>query len=223
MNDVTVIYYSSNREDPVFEKKITDDLLERIGNKKLVSVTQKPMPYMGKNIMVGDVGTSDYNIYRQIQIACENTDSKWVVTAESDCLYPPTGYFDFVPPDYYDLPSEDFIPDYAYHYRNLYIYYKNSNIYRNKHFSLCGLFADRQYLLSRVYRSIGHTIQWKENVKPRPLFHKFNGWHDFTGNIPIINIKTGKGIRKFTGTTDEATDYLPFFGSAKELEKELFG
>jgi hypothetical protein len=228
MKDKTVIYYSSNREKPEYEERIARDLLTKIGDLPLISVTQKPMPYLGDNIVVGDVGLSYWNIYKQMQIAIEKSKTRWIITAEADCLYPPTGYFDFNPPDL-PLLTDDmkdgfgYNPKYAYHFRNLYILYKNVPDFHEKHFSLCGLVADADYLLSRIYRSTKKRITWVDGYsKPRPLFNKFNGWSDFTGDISIINMKTlVGGLKNWTGVTENHKAELPFWGSAKEM-KELW-
>jgi hypothetical protein len=92
-----IIYYTSNREKPEFEQRIIDDLLLKCGDIPIISVSQKPI-HLGKNICVGDVGASNFNMFRQIQIAREATDAEFVISAEADCLYPPD-YFTFTPPD----------------------------------------------------------------------------------------------------------------------------
>jgi hypothetical protein len=213
MRDLTVIYYTSNREDITFESQIQADLYQKIGGISLISVSQKPVRF-GKNICVGDVGVSDYNIYRQIQIGCLEAKTTYVCTAESDCLYPPTGYFDFRPP-------EDWT---AGHYTNLYILWKGSHIFNQKAFSLCGLFSNREFLLSRFSRSLG-VKQWRPNYKPQhPLFHKWKEWTPFQSDIPIINIKTGDGMRIKSGVNTEGRPVkeLPYWGSAEELEKKIW-
>lgn len=210
MASVTVIYYTSNREDENFEQKIKDRLLKTIGNTPLISVSQKPID-LGINISVGDVGTSDYNIYRQLQIGCLKATTELVCTAEADCLYPPTGYFDFNPPD----------KTTAYHYTNVWILYQGSHIFKKKAFSLCALFTNRAYLLSRIDRSIGGRAQWSTK-KPHPLFHKYRGWTPFTNQLPVINIKTRDGMRWHTGTESIEVKELPHWGSAERLEEELW-
>lgn len=209
MKDVTVIYYTSNREKEDFESKIRKNLLKVIGDLPLISVSQKPIDF-GTNICVGDIGTSDHNIYRQMQTGCLKATTKFVCTAEADCLYPPTGYFDYKPPD----------ETAAYHYINVWILYKGSHIFKKKAFSLCALFSNREYLLSRLKRSLGRREQWSA-IKPHPLFHKYRGWTPFTNKLPVINIKTRQGMRWFTGTEKIEKPELPYWGSAEKLEKEL--
>lgn len=123
MRDTTVIYYTSNREKENFENKIKGRLLGSIGDTPLVSVSQKPIDF-GENICVGDVGTSDHNIYRQLQMGCMRATTKYVCTAEADCLYPPSGYFDFSPPD----------ENAAYHYTNVWILYRDRIFLKRKLF-----------------------------------------------------------------------------------------
>ncbi len=209
MKDVTVIYYTSNREKEDFESKIRKNLLKVIGDLPLISVSQKPIDF-GTNICVGDVGTSDHNIYRQMQTGCLKATTKFVCTAEADCLYPPTGYFDFIPPD----------ESAAYHYTNVWILYKGSHIFKKKAFSLCALFSNREYLLSRLDRVLRKLPQWSTR-KPHPLFHKYRGWTPFTNDLPVVNIKTRNGMRWFTGTEKIEKPELPYWGSAEKLEEEL--
>ena len=212
--DLTAIYYSSNKELPEFEKKITDGILKVTKNLPIISVTQKPMDF-GTNICVGDVGCSDSNIYRQIQIALEKVTTKYVCTLESDCLYPPTGYFDFVPPD-------DKI---AYYYTNVWILYKNSDVFKKKNYSLCALFSNREYLIWRISRILAHRPMWypsSDRKNMRPILWKKIGWLPIESEIPCVNIKTGQGLRWKTGTTDEKTTELPYFGTVDEVKQKLW-
>jgi hypothetical protein len=94
MANIAIIYYTSNREDPKFENRVKENILS-VTDLPIVSVSQKPIDF-GKNICVGDVGTSGFNCFRQIQIALQNTAADFVISAEADCLYPPD-YFEFVP------------------------------------------------------------------------------------------------------------------------------
>lgn len=214
MDEVTIIYYSSNREKIDFESKVQADLFQKANGIPIISVTQKPVRF-GQNICVGDVGLSDYNIYRQMQLGCMAAKTKYVCTAEADCFYPPTGYFDFKPPD----------PSAAYHYTNLYILWKGSHIFNQKAFSLCGLFSNREYLLTRFKRSLDDNIPWIPDYKPHhPLFHKWRDWTPFKSEIPIINCKTGDGMRIKTGVNTEGkpVEDLPYWGSAENMENRLW-
>lgn len=208
--NVTVIYYTSNREKEDFELKIRRRLLKTIGDTPLISVSQKPIDF-GENICVGTRGTSDHNIYRQMLIGAMEAKTKYIATAEADCLYPPTGYFDFKPPD----------KNGAYHYTNVWIMFKDYPIFKKKAFSLCGLFINREHLLQRLERVLKYRPLWSSR-KPHPLFHKYEGWEPFTNKLPIINTKTKEGMRWFTGTEKLQKKKLPYFGSAEKLQEELW-
>lgn len=213
MNDLTILYYSSNREKPEFEKMVTDSILRIVGDTPIISITHKPMDF-GTNICVGDVGLSDYNIYRQMQIGCLAAKTKYVCTAEADCFYPPTGYFDFKPP-------KDWT---AGHYCNMYILWKGSHIFHQKAFSLCALYSNRKFLLSRFKRSID-DVEWRPDFKPaHPLFHKWKEWTPFKDFIPVINCKTGDGMRIKTGVGTEGAPQreLPYWGKATDMEDKLW-
>jgi hypothetical protein len=95
MNDLTVVYYTNNREKPAFAAAVMKTLLETIGELPLITVSQKPMN-IGYNICVGDVGSSTQNTWRQFQIGAMYAETKYVCTAEADCLYPPE-YFQYRP------------------------------------------------------------------------------------------------------------------------------
>lgn len=215
MNDVSVVYYSSNREKPEFEQKIRDDLLKKIGDIPLISVSQKPIDSFGKNICVGDVGVSEFNLYRQLQIGCQNATTKFICTAEADCLYPPTGYFDFKPED----------ENIAYFYNNLYILWKGKNYFKPKGYSLCVLFVNREYLLSRLEKSLPPYDIFPWTIEQKKIlvrmfpghFHREGVWNTFKNELACINIKTGDGTRWGTGTSGEPVKNLLYWGSAKNL------
>ena len=96
MPDTTVVYYTSNRENPEFERRILETLVENMGDLPLITVSHKPMP-LGNNICVGDVGRSGYNAWRQLYLGAGLAKTRFICTAESDYIYPKE-YFSYVPP-----------------------------------------------------------------------------------------------------------------------------
>ena len=95
MENLTMIYYTSNREDEVFEKKVRENLLKNSQGLPIISVSQKPIS-LGKNICVGDHGNSYINEYRQILTALKEVKTPYAISAEADFLYAPD-YFNFKP------------------------------------------------------------------------------------------------------------------------------
>src|SRR3990167_9323101 len=106
----TIVYYTSNREDEAFEKKIRDNLLKVCGDIPIISVSHKPID-LGINICVGVQETCNYNLFRQIQTGCKLATTPFIISAEADCLYPPD-YFQFIPPE----------PNKCYKCTNVYVF-----------------------------------------------------------------------------------------------------
>lgn len=96
MKDLTIIYYTANYLDetnPYFLENTKKQLVKAIGDLPLIVVSQKPVkPFEGysgdlSNIVVGDIGRSHLNIYRQILWGAEKAKTKYVAMAEDDILY----------------------------------------------------------------------------------------------------------------------------------------
>jgi hypothetical protein len=204
---ITVVYYTSNKEDEAFELKIRSKLLKVIGNLPLISVSQKPIDF-GCNICIGDIGASDVNVLYQLLRGCEEADTPFIATAEADCLYPPTGYFDFKPPDV----------NMAYRYTNLWMLWRGGKVYRKKEYSLCAQIVGKECLIEAIH------IRLRKSKTRGDIFKRGVNWEPFESSIPCVNIKTGNGMRNFTGVVRgvEPEGLLPHWGTAIELNKELW-
>jgi hypothetical protein len=168
---ITVVYYTSNRESEVFENKIKDRILKAIGGLPLISVSQKPIDF-GHNICVGDIGTSDENVLKQLLIGCEEAGTPFVATAEADCLYPPTGYFDFKPDDINTV----------YRHINLWVLTRGWKHYRKKAYSLCAQISGRKYLINRLKEIIGPPL-----IRGKDIVNKRTGWIPFENVFPYAD------------------------------------
>lgn len=87
---MTVVYYTSNYledHNPYFLANTKRILREAIGETALISVSHKPCD-MGENIVVGDIGRSNHNIYWQILKGTKAAKTRYVAMAEDDVLYP---------------------------------------------------------------------------------------------------------------------------------------
>lgn len=215
---LTVIYYTSNRENEDFENKIKAKLLETIGDLPLISVSQKPIDF-GENICVGDVGISNQNVYRQFQIGAMHAKTPFVIAAEADCLYPEE-YFKFVPESI----------DMCCRYDNVWIIYKNSDSgFVNKAYSECAAVWGRENLIRHIEKRLKGRGQWRDTLEHGASVPRLFGKHIlfFHGEIPVVNIKTAEGMHKTTGVIKDqdpnGVKKLPFWGTAKKLRKELFG
>jgi hypothetical protein len=93
----TLLYYTANLKPEVFAHKIRENLLESsLEVFPIISVSQKPIKF-GQNICVGEIGSSTYNVYKQILIGVREVKTQWVVCCEDDTLYSRSHLF-FIPP-----------------------------------------------------------------------------------------------------------------------------
>lgn len=210
----TVVYYTSNREDEQFEQKIRDRLLATIGDMPLISVSQKPIDF-GKNICVGDVGVSNQNVFRQLQIGAQEAKTDFIISAEADCLYPQE-YFEFIPGSV----------DSCYRYSNVWIFfawYKKQEHYVKKRWSESAQIVGRDYLIRKIENVLQGRGMWNPELEHKGevpiMFRNIKTWQT---DVPVINIKTTEGMHKRTGVMDIYEESLPFWGKAEDLRKELW-
>ena len=213
-----IIYCSSNKEDPKFEQRIRDNILKNCGGLDIISVTQKPIDF-GKNICVGeDIGVSGFNFFRQTQIALQNTDADFVISAEADCMYPPD-YFQFRPKEL----------NKCYRNSNLYVmgdhraywYYKKEGA---THAQIVG----RKYYLETLNKLFKGAPQWsvkeknfpKERFKKEDVFDKIYYWK--TEN-PVFQVKTHRSMRYHTHSDRIPIHDLPYWGNGKDMRNRLLG
>lgn len=92
MNELTIVYYTSNyleTANPYFLNNTKKQLLRAVDGLPIVIVSQKPTLFgdNSTNVVMGDIGRSHLNIYRQILEGCRHAKTKYVAMAEDDILY----------------------------------------------------------------------------------------------------------------------------------------
>lgn len=205
----TVIYYTANRENEVFEQKIRDGIAKC--GLPIISVSQRPID-LGTNICVGDVGHSYLNAFRQLLIGCKVATTEYVVMAEADCLYPATGYFDYKPsnPD----------PETIYTYDNVWVLWKDKGPFRHKPQTHASIIYNREFLINLLEDSLKGLPEWSREKVGFPFYTDKHKFEHFTGDA-IISLKTGDGIQKGTRTDDKINE-LPYWGTAEELRGKIW-
>jgi hypothetical protein len=211
--DLTILYYTSNREDPKFEARIQENLLKVCGNLPIISISQYPIN-LGRNICVGDVGASGFNMFRQVEIGLEAATTDFVISAEADCLYPPD-YFKFRPPRL----------DKCYRNSNLYVMPDHRDYFFKKsegatHAQIIG----REYYLRRLKELFKGAPKWsveeknfpKERHKKEDVFDEILYWE--TEN-PVFQIKTHRSMRYYTHSDRTPIYELPYWGSGREIRR----
>ena len=214
----TIIYYTSNREDPKMEQKVIDDMLSKAGNMPIISISQKPMK-LGANVCIGDVGHSYVNERKQILMAAKLATTDYVIVTESDFLYPPE-YFNFEP------TGEN-----LYRYDNIWIMWLNG---RPKEFCHKRSLSDGAQIVKRDY-----LIDLLEKYfKPYPNWHKRNNreidpphspYHRvplvlFHGDNPCVSIKTNFGLTFLTAVDkrpESTSNNLPYWGDVEKLRAKF--
>lgn len=212
MQKATIIYYTSNRENPKFEKKIRANILKYKGDLPIISVSQKPIDF-GENICVGEVGISGFNMFRQVQIACEAAKTQFVISAEADCLYPPD-YFTYLPPR----------DDKAFRNSNVYVMAYGKHYFFKKDGSTFAQIIGRKFYLKVLAELFKGAPKWspeeknfpKERTKRSDIFWPDQKMSFETAN-PCLSFKTGKGMRFRSPSYSTRFNNLPFWGSTDKL------
>lgn len=84
--ELTIIYYSANRIEDGFARRVRAHLRETAGGIPIISVTQKPVD-LGRNVCIGEIGFSTWNVYWQILHGAVRAETPWIACAEDDTLY----------------------------------------------------------------------------------------------------------------------------------------
>ena len=215
--DTTIVYYTANHETPIFEKYITDALIDMAHDIPIISVSQKPMT-IGKNICIGDVGITIHNAFRQLQIGVQAATTKFITIAESDYLYSPE-YFKFIP------PQEDIF----YTPRPIYflsLQHNRSRTYRLKPWGCDGAaIVGKEFLMKRLESILPDTPIWSPLSSDILAIFRRNEKRriQFDTAIPTIMLKTNAAMsRKDTHSSVKLTT-LPYWGDAEKLLKNISG
>lgn len=222
MDSLTVIYYTSNREGEEFEEKIRQNLLSSCNNLSIVSVSQKPIS-LGTNICVGDVGVSGFNMFRQVQIACEAAKTEWVIAAEADCLYPP---------DYFTPPLGIWSRE-CYRNTNLYVMGQwRKYFYLKKEGATHAQVTKREFYLRALQKLFTGAPQWSVEEKNFPKERTHNKQEDvfdkkdiffYDTRNPIVQIKTTRSMRHYTHSERVPIEKIPYWGSGESFRKKYYG
>jgi len=219
MGDLTIIYYTSNREDSKFEKRIQETLLKNCGNLPIVSVSHKPIS-LGKNIVVGEVGVSGFNMFRQVQIACQEAKTPFVISAEADCCYPPD-YFTFAPrtTPFFEKPLENM----CYRNTNLYVMGDHRDYwFYKKEGATHAQIVGREFYLKTLDKLFTGAPQWSPEEKnfPKERHRKEDVFDEIiyyrTPN-PVFQIKTHRSMRYYTSSERVPIYDLPYWGNGKKI------
>lgn len=220
MNNTTIVYCSSNMEDPKFETRIQENILKYRGDLPIISVTQKPLDTFGGvvpenyvNIWVGDdIGVSGFNFFRQVLIGCHAADTEYIISAEADTVYPPD-YFTFRPDR----------KDVCYRNSNLYVMGDHRDYwYKKEEGATHSQVVGREFYIKTLEKLFEGAPKWSATEKNFPrergkgvdVFDKIEYWK--TEN-PVFQIKTHRSMRYYTNSDRTPVHTLPFWGDGKKV------
>ena len=209
--DLTVIYFTSNREKPEFEHRIQQTLLDTIDGLPVVSVSHKPMDF-GTNICVGEHEPTTFNAIRQIQLGAMEAKTPFICLAESDFLYPKE-YFDFMPSNI----------NTAYVATPVYILFAQrgkAKVFATKKGNCESvLVAGRECLISAIDKMLYGRDMWGDD----PFLYfvhllKLMNHETFKMSIPAMTFKTdGNMHRKAPIHRDSFCREIPYWGDSASL------
>jgi len=205
-------------EDEGFENKVRETLLENCGGLPIISISQKPIE-LGTNICVGDdIGVSGFNMFRQVLIGCEAATTKFIISAEADCLYPPD-YFTYRPPR----------DDVCYRNTNLYVMPdRRSFFFHKKEGATHAQIIGREFYIKRLKELFEGAPMWSAEEKNFPRergfgIDVFKSIEHYATDNPVFQIKTHRGMRYYTHSDRTPLPSIPYWGDGKVIRKKYLG
>ncbi len=226
MNDLTLVYYTANREDPGFLRRIREHLVTGPGaGLPLISVTQEPFDF-GQNVCVGEIGYSIYNIYVQILAGAKQVKTKYMACCEDDSLY----------------TREHF----SYRPNNAFAYnISRGNVTRNTYFhrnraGMCTCIAPTELMIKTLeirFAKFPPLPDGSHLLRENLVAFGEPGRYEERRGLPRVNLETFTSNpvpltfshRKSVGGSrkilprDTVMDSLPYWGRAEELWKYYYG
>ena len=214
---ITILYYTSNKEGKQFEDRVKENILSVVGDLPIISVSQKPID-LGENICVGEVGVSGFNMFRQVQVGLERVKTKFVVSAEADCLYP-KGYFQFV-------PNRD---DVCYRTTHTYVMPQERAFFFRKHEGAThSQVIGKEYYSNRLNNLFIGAPDWsvKEKNFPKERTGKddiFDEIMIYKSKYPVVQVKTHRSMRHYTASERTPIHELPYWGKGVDFRQKYYG
>jgi hypothetical protein len=201
---ITIVYYTANREDPVFENRIIEELKKQSGRIPIISVSKKPVD-LGENICVGDTPFNEEELLKQKLAGLKAAKTKYCLAAESDFIYPPE-YFDFIPPR----------DDQVYRYNNVWVRWKRWNYFYKKYYSEGCQICNRAFWIDKIEEALRKGTEAKRvfNTKDKYVWNSEN---------PAISFKTMQGLHYKTIMDKKVPPKrsLPYWGRCEDICKLL--
>jgi len=224
-NSKSIIFYTANRIYDEMMNKNVECLKKSAVGIPIISVSQKPMPDLGTNIVFENKEQTYLNIYRQLYIGAKASTSDILYACEDDTFYAPSHF------ELYPFDENTF----AYNMNKWSYFVWRPDIFSNRNRkTLNCLIAPRLKLIEALEErfdlldKLGDKIKmcyWSEfsrNVYERHLGVKEQKGEELESREPIVMVNHEKsinylkqGTRKRLG--DKRAFELPYWGSAKSF------
>lgn len=211
--DTTVIYYTANTENEVFEKKIRDVIFKNSGGLPIISVSRKPIDF-GENICIGEQPVNYANLNRQLLVGLKAAKTKFCMAAESDTLYPPE-YFRFTPS----------IEDHVFSYSNIYVIYtwpskRYYGVFWKKPITCAARICGRDLWIKAIERLLDPD-DWFGPVDDGPVFPEvIEDGYAWYSESAVITFKTRNNLSKYTSYFKRPKLELPYWGTSEDILKQ---
>lgn len=223
-----ILYVSSNQEHIVFEARVRRQIQEACGGMPIISVTQQPIDF-GRNIVVGDVGVSGFNMFRQVLIGLQASRADYVISCEADTFYPPD-YFTLKPgldDDHMNLEAATT----CYRCSNLYVMPQHRAFFWRKpegatHAQVVG----RRFYLETLERLFAGAPEWsadernfpKERWRKNDVFDEDDIQHFDDSWLPVVQVKTSRSMRHYTHSDRVEIHELPYWGTGPAFRRRFY-
>ena len=224
MKDLTILYYSASLISDFFGDNVRKHLLETTMDQlPIVSVTQKPLDF-GRNICVGVIGATVYNVYKQILTGAKWAETKYVVCCEDDTLYNPEHFEHRPPADTFAYSKQRWIldPDPIFRWRD--------------RTGMCTCIVETRVLIDRLEEKFAaypkpprdkrEAGDWGEPGRyERNLGLPHINMEIFNETIPLVTFNHKPSLRgiRSKNQSDILKDELPYWGKAKDLWERIHG
>lgn len=227
MNDITILHYTSNKIPDNFARNIRNHLLKVTEEKiPIISISQKPMDF-GYNICVGDIGSSVYNVYRQIFEGLKITKTKYICCCEDDSLYVMEHFESKVPDDAISYNMSRW----QVSHRGYFFYLRRTSMLcciapteilfntLNERFTKYPEMPPPDTLSGRQRQAFGEPGRY-ENRIGLPVV-KLNR---FESVLPVVTFRHWAGLGGLRGmsSSDIIKEEIEYWGNAKDLWKKFW-
>lgn len=203
--NATIIYYTHNRENPEFERKVQKNILDNCADLPIISISHKPISF-GTNICVGEQSLAYSNVLMQTLIGLKEAKTDFCIGAEDDCLYPPD-YFKFTPPT----------KDNVYRYTNVVVHFDGRHRFWKKGSVEAAQMCGKKFWIKSIERILGKNDSWQPMKVNPPFVFTTGDKYSWTGKNPVIYFKTRASLNFKTGFTAGSMTEVPYWGSAEEV------